>query len=92
MLAPTAFTQAFLATGDGYENRVYRACNMGAPMAANLANAGYEVVGFDVTDVTVEGVTSCSDAPLVYRAVILSSPCCQTDLFYRRLQMKFSKA
>jgi len=37
--------------------------NMGAPMAANLANAGYEVVGFDVTDVTVEGVTSCSDAP-----------------------------
>ena len=25
--------------------------NMGAPMAANLANAGYEVVGFDVTDV-----------------------------------------
>ena len=36
--------------------------NMGAPMAANLANAGYEVVGFDVTDVTVEGVRSCSDA------------------------------
>ena len=37
--------------------------NMGAPMAANLVNAGYEVVGFDVIDVTVEGVTSCSDAP-----------------------------
>ena len=37
--------------------------NMGAPMAANLANAGYEVVGFDVTDVTVEGVTSCSEMP-----------------------------
>lgn len=30
--------------------------NMGAPMAANLAKAGHDVVGFDVADVTVEGV------------------------------------
>ena len=32
--------------------------NMGAPMAANLAKAGHEVTGFDVNDVTVEGVTN----------------------------------
>ena len=31
--------------------------NMGAPMAANLAKAGHEVVGFDMADVSVEGVT-----------------------------------
>ncbi|MGI9367892.1 MAG: 3-hydroxyisobutyrate dehydrogenase [Ruegeria sp.] len=31
--------------------------NMGAPMAANLAKAGHEVTGFDMADVTVEGVT-----------------------------------
>ncbi|MEX0319793.1 MAG: 3-hydroxyisobutyrate dehydrogenase [Ruegeria sp.] len=31
--------------------------NMGAPMAANLAKAGHEVVGFDMTDVAVEGVS-----------------------------------
>lgn len=30
--------------------------NMGAPMAANLANAGHEVTGFDTVKVTVEGV------------------------------------
>lgn len=30
--------------------------NMGAPMAANLAKAGHEVLGFDVTDVDVDGV------------------------------------
>lgn len=30
--------------------------NMGAPMAANLANAGHEVTGFDTVEVTVEGV------------------------------------
>ncbi|MDA7964883.1 3-hydroxyisobutyrate dehydrogenase [Ruegeria sp.] len=30
--------------------------NMGAPMAANLAHAGHEVTGFDMADVTVEGV------------------------------------
>lgn len=32
--------------------------NMGAPMAANLAKAGREVVGFDIAGVTVEVVTS----------------------------------
>ena len=31
--------------------------NMGAPMAANLAKAGHTVTGFDMADVTVEGVT-----------------------------------
>lgn len=31
--------------------------NMGGPMAANLAKAGHEVVGFDMADVTIEGVT-----------------------------------
>ncbi len=30
--------------------------NMGAPMAANLANAGHAVAGYDVTGVPVEGV------------------------------------
>lgn len=30
--------------------------NMGAPMAANLANAGHDVTGFDTVEVTVEGV------------------------------------
>ncbi len=36
--------------------------NMGAPMAANLAKAGHEVVGFDVADVTVEGVANAKSA------------------------------
>jgi len=31
--------------------------NMGAPMAANLATAGHQVTGFDMADVTVDGVT-----------------------------------
>ncbi len=31
--------------------------NMGAPMAANLAKAGHEVTGFDMADVSVDGVT-----------------------------------
>ncbi len=31
--------------------------NMGAPMAVNLAKAGHEVVGFDVTGVQPEGVS-----------------------------------
>lgn len=31
--------------------------NMGAPMAANLVKAGHDVIGFDVADVAVEGVT-----------------------------------
>ncbi|MGR3617370.1 MAG: 3-hydroxyisobutyrate dehydrogenase [Paracoccaceae bacterium] len=30
--------------------------NMGAPMAANLAKAGHSVTGFDMVDVTVDGV------------------------------------
>ncbi len=30
--------------------------NMGGPMAANLAKAGLEVVGFDTADVTIDGV------------------------------------
>jgi 3-hydroxyisobutyrate dehydrogenase len=36
--------------------------NMGAPMAANLVQAGHEVAGFDVAGVTVEGVTTCAAA------------------------------
>ncbi|MEX0365654.1 MAG: NAD(P)-binding domain-containing protein, partial [Ruegeria sp.] len=31
--------------------------NMGAPMAANLAKAGHEVIGFDMAEVAVEGVS-----------------------------------
>ncbi len=31
--------------------------NMGAPMAANLAKAGHEVTGFDMADVSIDGVT-----------------------------------
>ena len=41
--------------------------NMGAPMAANLAKAGHEIVGFDLADVAVEGVEkvpSVSEAAL----------------------------
>ncbi|MGR3759586.1 3-hydroxyisobutyrate dehydrogenase [Roseobacteraceae bacterium NS-SX3] len=30
--------------------------NMGGPMAANLAKAGHEVIGFDMADVSIEGV------------------------------------
>jgi len=36
--------------------------NMGGPMAANLVAAGYEVTGFDIVDVAIEGVTKASDA------------------------------
>ena len=36
--------------------------NMGAPMAANLAQAGHEVAGFDMAEVAVEGVTLKSSA------------------------------
>ncbi len=36
--------------------------NMGAPMAKNLAAAGHTVTGFDVTPVTVEGVTMAATA------------------------------
>ncbi|MEX0302600.1 MAG: 3-hydroxyisobutyrate dehydrogenase [Leisingera sp.] len=31
--------------------------NMGGPMAANLAKAGHEVTGFDMAEVSIEGVT-----------------------------------
>ncbi|TNJ46755.1 3-hydroxyisobutyrate dehydrogenase [Phaeobacter sp. B1627] len=36
--------------------------NMGAPMAANLVRAGHEVTGFDMAEVSVEGVTMASSA------------------------------
>lgn len=36
--------------------------NMGAPMAQNLAAAGNDVTGYDVSDVTVRGVKSASTA------------------------------
>ncbi len=36
--------------------------NMGAPMAANLAAAGYAVTGFDVAGTTAPGVTSADSA------------------------------
>ncbi|MEM9124745.1 MAG: 3-hydroxyisobutyrate dehydrogenase [Pseudomonadota bacterium] len=36
--------------------------NMGAPMAANLANAGHSVTGFDTADVGVDGVTPAPSA------------------------------
>jgi 3-hydroxyisobutyrate dehydrogenase len=34
--------------------------NMGGPMAANLAKAGHEVVGFDMADVAIDGVSMVS--------------------------------
>jgi len=40
--------------------------NMGAPMAANLASAGYDVNGYDTADISVAGVTIVAD---VSRAV-----------------------
>jgi 3-hydroxyisobutyrate dehydrogenase len=36
--------------------------NMGGPMAANLAKAGHEVTGFDMADVTIEGVRMAGSA------------------------------
>ncbi|MFT5344269.1 MAG: 3-hydroxyisobutyrate dehydrogenase, partial [Paracoccaceae bacterium] len=36
--------------------------NMGAPMAANLAKAGFVVTGFDMADVAIDGVTMASSA------------------------------
>ncbi len=36
--------------------------NMGAPMAANLANAGHAVTGFDMAEVSVEGVDMAASA------------------------------
>ncbi len=34
--------------------------NMGGPMAANLARAGHDVIGFDQVDVAIEGVSMAS--------------------------------
>ncbi|MDR9485017.1 MAG: 3-hydroxyisobutyrate dehydrogenase [Sediminimonas sp.] len=34
--------------------------NMGGPMAANLAAAGHDVTGFDMADVSIEGVSNAS--------------------------------
>ncbi len=36
--------------------------NMGAPMAANLANAGHDVTGFDMAEVAIDGVTMAQSA------------------------------
>ncbi len=36
--------------------------NMGAPMAANLAKAGHDVIGFDVAGVRADGVAAANDA------------------------------
>ncbi|MGH1465731.1 MAG: 3-hydroxyisobutyrate dehydrogenase [Cognatishimia sp.] len=36
--------------------------NMGAPMAANLAKAGYDVIGFDMAKVAIEGVDMADSA------------------------------
>jgi len=38
--------------------------NMGAPMAANLAAAGHEVTGFDMADVSIDGVEMAGSAAL----------------------------
>ncbi len=51
--------------------------NMGAPMAANLARAGHDIVGFDMADVAVEGVVmapSAADAVADAQAVITMLP------------------
>lgn len=48
--------------------------NMGGPMAANLARAGHEVVGFDTANVEIEGVamaTSATEAA-AGRAVVIT--------------------
>ena len=51
--------------------------NMGGPMAANLAKAGHEVTGFDMADVSIEGVkmaTSGAEAAAGADAVITMLP------------------
>jgi len=51
--------------------------NMGAPMAANLARAGHQVTGYDVADVSVDGVRRVASAPEATRgqeAVITMLP------------------
>ncbi|MFY0312319.1 3-hydroxyisobutyrate dehydrogenase [Leisingera sp. D0M16] len=37
--------------------------NMGGPMAANLAKAGHEVTGFDMADVSIDGVKMAASGP-----------------------------
>jgi 3-hydroxyisobutyrate dehydrogenase len=37
--------------------------NMGGPMAANLAQAGHEVTGFDMAEVSIDSVSMASSAP-----------------------------
>ncbi|EDZ48639.1 3-hydroxyisobutyrate dehydrogenase [Rhodobacterales bacterium Y4I] len=37
--------------------------NMGGPMAANLAKAGHQVTGFDMANVSIEGVTMAASGP-----------------------------
>ncbi|OBY27183.1 3-hydroxyisobutyrate dehydrogenase [Leisingera sp. JC1] len=37
--------------------------NMGGPMAANLAKAGHEVTGFDMAEVSIEGVAMAASGP-----------------------------
>ncbi|WP_323783931.1 3-hydroxyisobutyrate dehydrogenase [Leisingera sp.] len=37
--------------------------NMGGPMAANLAKAGHQVTGFDMADVSIDGVTMAASGP-----------------------------
>jgi 3-hydroxyisobutyrate dehydrogenase len=51
--------------------------NMGAPMAANLARAGHDVTGFDMADVSVEGVemaASAADAAKGAQVVVTMLP------------------
>ena len=37
--------------------------NMGGPMAANLAKAGHKVTGFDMADVSIDGVRMAASGP-----------------------------
>jgi 3-hydroxyisobutyrate dehydrogenase len=51
--------------------------NMGAPMAANLARAGHDVTGFDMAEVSVEGVemaASAADAAKGAQVVVTMLP------------------
>ena len=51
--------------------------NMGAPMARNLIAAGHELTGFDVSDITIDGMTmatSAADAATDQEAVITMLP------------------
>lgn len=51
--------------------------NMGAPMASNLAKAGHDVFGFDVTHATADGVTgveAVADAVVDMDAVVTMLP------------------